>query len=127
MNATCHWMLWCVAKNEAKALKLLNRVVAQLRCVPAEFRCDRDEDIPGFAVYFETAAVGSTWADVVFSMLSLGQRTARLWTVVPHMVGRPLEDAVEAFSDESFVPGIRRIQWHINHPERACAVVDDLA
>src|SRR5690606_10978283 len=89
--------------------------------------CDRDEDIPGFAVYFETAAVGSTWADVVFSMLSLGQRTARLWTVLPHMVGRPLDDAVEAFSDESFVPGIRRNQWHINHPERASAVFDDLA
>lgn len=124
MNATCHWMLWCVAKNEAKALKLLNHVVAQLQCVPSEFRCYPDEDIPGLVVYFETAAVGSTWADVVFSVLSLGQRTARLWTVLPHMVGGPLEDAVEAFADESFVPGIRRIQWHISNPERARAVND---
>jgi|GEM_PF-1866600 len=89
-------MLWRVAQNEAKTLKLLDRVVAQFECVPTEFRCYPDEDIPGCVVYFETAAVGYTWADVICSMLSLEQRTAKLSTVLPHMVARPLEDAVKS-------------------------------
>ena len=127
MKLASTWMLWCVANNEAKTLKLLDRVVKQLRCVPSEFRCYPDEDIPGYVVYFETAAVGNSWADVVFSLLTMGYQPATYWTVLPHIVGRPLEDAVEAFSDECFVPGIRRIQWDIRNPERTWAVVDDLA
>jgi len=121
MKLACTWMLWCVAKNEAKALKLLDRVVQQLRRVPSEYRSYPDKDIPGYVVYFETTAVGSSWADTVFSLLSLGQKAATHWTVLPHIVGRPLEDAVEAFSDECFVPGIRRIQWHVVNPEHIAA------
>ena len=107
------WFIWCVTKNEPKAMKLLARVAEGLDCTPDDVWSEWDEDIPGYSVHFTLPVNGRSWADGIIWLFDLGYHIAVLWIVLPGWRDRSICDGAEAFSDDCRIPGVRRIQWRM--------------
>jgi hypothetical protein len=100
-----HWKIWTLATTEEKALRVVNRVAAQLGHPIQELAVEPYHS-GGFVAVFVTLHSGPKWSDFVFEVIELAQRIGYSWTLTGDV-----RQQLDGFSNKPASPGVTSAQF----------------
>jgi len=99
------WKARCNAKSHDKAQIMARRIFERLGHAVVDDSIEPHAE-GGFVIDFCTTHAVQRWNDFVMSVIELGQRVARDWSILGD-----IRDQADGLSTHSAIPGVTFTQW----------------